>query len=934
MTYQSRIVLVWTLLCALVMNPLLVSATTQSRTGLFVWWHGDDRQGRPVERYQLQSGDAWLSLQIPESVLRAVGGARALDGQMVTVQFAPVAARDSDGVAVVSITPVDRRISSRAMLTGPQAWLTVMCKFADVAAEPRDYTYFSNMYNDSFPGMNHYWKEVSFGFINVDGSKTAGSGWYTMPQPRSYYVDADGDGNLYLEFSRVWDDCAGAAIDDADFSQYIGVNLMFNADLDGYAWGGKIYRTFDGYTRVWNITVQPTWGYEHINVIAHEMGHGFDLPHSSGQYGAIYDNVWDVMSDSWYACDYHVVYGCVGQHTIAYHKDLLGWIDADDKAEVNGVRLMRLDHIAMANPDYYHMATIPITGVDHFYTVEARKPVGYDIKLPNKAVIIHEVERWRDNPAQVIDVDGNRITDDGGAQWLVGETFVNGAINVDVVAEHDNGFTVLIRTVDQPVIWGNAGVAGATITYTGGSTTADAYGDYAFVVPSGWSGVVEVSKSGTEFSPSSRTFGAVTDDIANTNFVVATAVSNPMISGNAGVAGATISYTGGSTTADGNGDYAFVVSSGWSGSITPSKGSYRFAPASMNLTNVTTHQPTQDFDAVIDVAVAGNVGVADATISYTGGTTTSDSNGDYRFVVTSKWAGSVTPSKPGYTFAPATIDLGVAHVDRAGQDFVALADVMVAGNAGVAGATITYTGGSTTTDRNGNYTFMVASGWSGSIRPSKPYYRFKPASLNITGLTTNHTGQRFAAALNRQSMTIRSNGALDGILQESLRLNGTGVAATYVGNIVVGDTFKRQQIRGLLSFDTDLLPDAATITKVTLRLTYAGVSGGNPMDTHGPLFIDVRTGWFGSSYLLQATDFQASATQLGVGQIRRETATRYGATWTRGMTTRINTRGDTQMRLRFGTKHDNDRMDDTIQFYDGDALLARRPALLIEYIGP
>ena len=33
------------------------------------------------------------------------------------------------------------------------------------------------------------------------------------------------------------------------------------------------------------------------------------------------------MSDIWDNCPpYDPVYGCVGPHTIAYHKDILGWI--------------------------------------------------------------------------------------------------------------------------------------------------------------------------------------------------------------------------------------------------------------------------------------------------------------------------------------------------------------------------------------------------------------------------------------------------------------------------------------------------------------------------------------------------------------------------------------------------------------------------------
>ena len=53
------------------------------------------------------------------------------------------------------------------------------------------------------------------------------------------------------------------------------------------------------------------------------------------------------------------------------------------------------------------------------------------------------------------------------------------------------------------------------------------------------------------------------------------------ISGNAGVAGATLSYTDGTSktaTADGSGNYSFTVSKNWSGTVTPSKSGYSFSP--------------------------------------------------------------------------------------------------------------------------------------------------------------------------------------------------------------------------------------------------------------------------------------------------------------------------------------------------------------------
>ena len=50
-------------------------------------------------------------------------------------------------------------------------------------------------------------------------------------------------------------------------------------------------------------TWEPPWGYADISVIAHEMGHGFGLPHSTAiDWTSVYDNAWDVMSWDRYDC--------------------------------------------------------------------------------------------------------------------------------------------------------------------------------------------------------------------------------------------------------------------------------------------------------------------------------------------------------------------------------------------------------------------------------------------------------------------------------------------------------------------------------------------------------------------------------------------------------------------------------------------------------
>lgn len=73
-----------------------------------------------------------------------------------------------------------------------------------------------------------------------------------------------------------------------------------------------------------------------------------------------------------------------------------------------------------------------------------------------------------------------------------------------------------------------------------------------------------------------------------------------VISGNAGVSGATLSFVDGiqkSVIASADGSYALAVASGWSGTVTPAKTGYSFSPASRNYGGITTNQTAQNYSA-------------------------------------------------------------------------------------------------------------------------------------------------------------------------------------------------------------------------------------------------------------------------------------------------------------------------------------------------
>ncbi|MFZ5820008.1 MAG: S-layer homology domain-containing protein, partial [Chloroflexota bacterium] len=423
-----------------------------SMHGQFFIVYGDGPDLAPQTSYFLHNGDGQvISLELTEEVAQAAGGVLSLNRQQVVAHGS--VSKSPQGTARLQVGSIAAAADGPGpqAVTGPHPWITIMCKFNDMKDTPKDLAYFQNMYGSKWPGLDHYWREVSFNNVNVEGSQAVG--WYILPQPRSYYIV-----NGKLSFGRAANDCTAVADADVNFVNFDGINLMFNAELDGYAWAAAWPLNLDGVAKLWNVTWEPPWAYSNITVLSHEMGHTFGLPHSSGTYGQVYDNRWDVMSAVWVDCANSTdpIYGCTGQHTIAFHKDLLGWIDPSERyipPADGSTHTILLDQLSLPQTDNYKMVKIPIAASrTHFYTLETRHKVGYDVKLPGQAVIIHEVDTTRSIPAHVIDSDNNRDTGDDGAMWLPGETFQDEAngITVTILSATDTGFEISVSAPSLP----------------------------------------------------------------------------------------------------------------------------------------------------------------------------------------------------------------------------------------------------------------------------------------------------------------------------------------------------------------------------------------------------------------------------------------------------------------------------------------------------
>jgi len=158
--------------------------------------------------------------------------------------------------------------------------------------------------------------------------------------------------------------------------------------------------------------------------------------------------------------------------------------------------------------------------------------------------------------------------------------------------------------------------------------------------------------------------------------------------------------------------------------------------------------PGQNFTVLLPgYTISGNAGVAGVILTYNGGSTITDGTGAYSFAVSHGWTGTITPSKAGYSFTPASIQVTVpVAADLPGQNFAAtLLSYTISGNAGAAGVTLTYNGGSTITDSTGAYSFSVSYGWTGTVTPVKTGYSFSPDHKDYASISVDLPAENYTA---------------------------------------------------------------------------------------------------------------------------------------------------------------------------------------------
>jgi hypothetical protein len=358
-----------------------------------------------------------------------------------------------------------------------------------------------------------------------------------------------------------------------------------------------------------------------------------------------------------------------------------------------------------------------------------------------------------------------------------------------------SGTSLFYNIAGQVVDSTNKPVPGLALALSGGKTaaaTTDAQGNFNFAdVPRGGSFTVTPAKLvGYTFTPASKTFDNLTTDQTTVFTAVPTnfKIGGRVTSGGTGLAGVTVALSGSklaTATTDSNGAYSLSVPVHGDYTVTPSKTHYTFDRASATFNGVAADR-TADFVATLNrhkitgsVKRPNGVAMAGVTVALSGGqtaTATTDVNGGYAFAnLPAGTAYTVTPSRPGYDFAPAPKSFAELGADSAADFTVTPSNIPLTGNvtsggAALAGVTVTLSGsksGTATTDAQGNFSFSITSEGSYTVTVSKTHFTFAPPSVTFVNPTSARAAN-FEGTLNRHKITGRvvdkNNAGLSGVI--------------------------------------------------------------------------------------------------------------------------------------------------------------------------
>lgn len=427
----------------------------------------------PVVRLTTQAG-VRHELELTPSLQTSIGNLSRWSGEYVRAGLTEPPLGRIHTVRQLSIIPEDLRPAGFKLQSaflapsrgthgpgtpqlGAKPYVVIMAKFADRLTEPKAKSYYDALFSNVKPGLDHYFRNVSYDQMNLSGTTVID--WITLPKPYNDYVVGG-----KLDFNMVLTDATAAVDASVDFRNFYGVNVMINDSIGGGIWGlgGGIYLTLDGESRVWGATLN---GYSQDQfLLAHEMGHSIGFGHagsSEGEYGSNFDPMGNGKTPD-------ATFGSVGIHYHMWHKWWAGWIGNNRvyhgfPGTNRTIRIYRRSDPGLSVGTL--MARVFIGGyARRYYTLEAVKGStgGYDGAPMNGYVVVTKVDEAGAWPRLITVVDTKPASGTATDPLLVGEQYqdVVEGVRFKVVSTDANSFLVEIE-VSSAVPWPNV------ITHTG-----------------------------------------------------------------------------------------------------------------------------------------------------------------------------------------------------------------------------------------------------------------------------------------------------------------------------------------------------------------------------------------------------------------------------------------------------------------------------------
>lgn len=246
------------------------------------------------------------------------------------------------------------------------------------------------------------------------------------------------------------------------------------------------------------------------------------------------------------------------------------------------------------------------------------------------------------------------------------------------------GFTISGRVVFSS----GTGISGVSVTRTGSATAVvtDANGNYSFTGLVNGTYTITPARAGYTFIPVNKTATVNSANVANLNFTGGFSVAGRIVntSGAAIVNVAVRLVKSGSTSVttvvtNGTGNFTFTAIANGTYTITPSLSGYSFTPGNRSVTVNGASVGGQNFTGTfvsysISGRIADSAGVAvpNVQVMRTGSPTAvfTNSAGYFTFTGVANGTYTITPSKAGVTFTPATRTTTVNGANVVAQNFI------------------------------------------------------------------------------------------------------------------------------------------------------------------------------------------------------------------------------------------------------------------------